>query len=213
MAQTFIGKFSSNIGTTTANVGNYTPASGGAIVLGLTISNKTINALSANVALHNGTDRFYLTRGAPIPAGGSLVLIGGVQKLVLQQGDHIQVETLSGQGLDAIMSLMETDAVGGGGGGGGGTTYSLGVDYNTGGLTGMNQFGTNSFSVTGANWNNSGYSTLLSESIGTVLTFNVNSGTHTATIVSPGVIGPQIFVQFNDNPGFLYGTDIVSITF
>lgn len=113
MANTFLRKFSSNIGNTATSIGSYTVGSNtGAVVIGLTVSNTTNGELNANVALYNSTSSFYLAKRVPIPSEGSLVAAGGEQKLVLQTGDSIQVQTESGYGLDAIMTIMETSSIG-----------------------------------------------------------------------------------------------------
>lgn len=113
MANTFLRKFSSNIGNTTTSVGSYTVGSNiGAVIIGLTVSNTTNRELSANIALYNGVSSYYLAQRAPIPSGGSLVVAGGEQKIVLQPSDSIQVQTESGYGLDAIMTIMETSSIG-----------------------------------------------------------------------------------------------------
>jgi hypothetical protein len=113
MASTFLRKFSSNIGNTATSVGSYTVSSNtGAVIIGLTVSNTTNGELNADVALYNGTSSFYLAKRVPIPSEGSLVAAGGDQKVVLQAGDSIQVQTESGYGLDAIMTVMETGSIG-----------------------------------------------------------------------------------------------------
>ena len=113
MANTFLRKFSSNIGNTATSIGSYTVGSNtGAVVIGLTVSNTTNGELNANVALYNGISSYYLAKRVPIPSEGSLVAAGGEQKLVLQTGDSIQIQTESGYGLDAIMTIMETSSIG-----------------------------------------------------------------------------------------------------
>jgi 6-phosphogluconolactonase (cycloisomerase 2 family) len=113
MASTFLRKFSSNIGNTATSVGSYTVgANTGAVVIGLTVSNTTNSELNADVTLYNGISPYYLARRMPIPSESSLVVAGGDQKVVLQAGDSIQVQTESGYGLDAIMTVMETNSIG-----------------------------------------------------------------------------------------------------
>ena len=108
MANIFYRKMSSNIGNTAITVGSYTVASATkAVVLGLTISNRSGTTVNADVYINNGNDSFYLVKTAPISAGGALVPIGGDQKLVLQQGDNVIVRSDSATSLDAIMSIME----------------------------------------------------------------------------------------------------------
>jgi hypothetical protein len=113
MANTFLRKISRNIGNVATAVGNYTVAgNSGAVVLGLSISNTTPNEVYANVSINNGTDNFYLVKYAPIPDGSTLIVVGGDQKLILQPGDSVKVESTAVNSLDSMMSIMETEGVG-----------------------------------------------------------------------------------------------------
>jgi hypothetical protein len=108
MANTFKRKVSRNIGNVAITVGNLTVgASTTTIVLGLTICNTTAAAVSASCYLNDGSLNYYLVAGAPIPGGGSLVVVGGDQKLVLQTNDSIKVISDSASSLDVVMSIME----------------------------------------------------------------------------------------------------------
>jgi hypothetical protein len=57
--------------------------------------------------LYDGANNYYLVNGAPIPGGGSLVVVGGDQKVVMQAGDSMKVLSDSTSSLDVIMSVME----------------------------------------------------------------------------------------------------------
>lgn len=108
MANTFYRKISRNVGTSSANIGSYAVGSSTtSIVVGLTVCNTTGAAVSATVSLFDGANTTYLVRGAPIPGGGSLVVVGGDQKVVLQTGDAVQVLSDSSSSIDAVMSIME----------------------------------------------------------------------------------------------------------
>lgn len=108
MANIFYRKMSANIGNTAVTVGSYTVgAATKAVVLGLTVSNRTGSSVNADVYINNGSDNFYLVKTAPIATGGALVPIGGDQKLVLQAGDNVKVVSDSATSLDAVMSIME----------------------------------------------------------------------------------------------------------
>lgn len=108
MANTFYRKLSRNVGTSPATVGSYTVGgSTTTIVVGLTISNTTAAAVSATATLWDGTNNYYVVSGAPIPGGGTLVAVGGEQKIVMQTGDQIRVTSDSASSLDVILSVME----------------------------------------------------------------------------------------------------------
>ncbi len=50
---------------------------------------------------------YYIVKGAPIPAGGSLVAVGGDQKVVLMAGDTVKVRSNTELSADTIMSVLE----------------------------------------------------------------------------------------------------------
>jgi hypothetical protein len=108
MANTFYRKLSRNLGNIATAVGSYTVGSGNtAIVLGLTVCNTTGSAVNTNVEIYDGSNSTYLVKDAPIPGGGSLVVVGGDQKIVLQTGDAIRVVSSTLTSIDVIMSIME----------------------------------------------------------------------------------------------------------
>lgn len=113
MASTFVRKVSNNIGNVATTVGSYTVAANtGAVVIGLTVANTSNVEVAANVSIYNGITDYYLVKLAPIPAEGSLVLIGGDQKAVLQATDSIRVSSTVNNSVDVIMTLLETDSIG-----------------------------------------------------------------------------------------------------
>jgi hypothetical protein len=48
-----------------------------------------------------------LVKSAPITTGGTLVVIGGDQKLVLQTNDNVKIVSDTMNSVDAVMSIME----------------------------------------------------------------------------------------------------------
>ena len=48
-----------------------------------------------------------IVKGAPIPAGGSLVAIGGDQKLVMEASDIIKVKSDTATSIDVALSILE----------------------------------------------------------------------------------------------------------
>jgi hypothetical protein len=108
MANIFYRKASSGIGNTAVTLGSYTVgANTKTVVLGLTVANTTGSTISADVYINNGSDNYYLVKGAPVNSGGALVPIGGDQKLVLQFNDNIKIRSDSLSSIDAVMSIME----------------------------------------------------------------------------------------------------------
>jgi hypothetical protein len=108
MANTFTRKLERNVGTTAAPVGSYTvPASTTTIVVGLSVTNTTSSAITANVFINNGVANTYIIARGPVPAGSSLVVGGGDQKLVLITGDTMYVQSSAGTSIDTTMSILE----------------------------------------------------------------------------------------------------------
>lgn len=108
MANTFYRKTLSNIGLIANTVGSYTVGgSTTSIVLGLTLCNITGGTINASAFVANGSSLTYLVKNAPVTAGGTLVIIGGDQKVVLQTNDNVKVVSDTVNSIDAIMSIME----------------------------------------------------------------------------------------------------------
>jgi hypothetical protein len=108
MANTFTRKLERDIGASPTKIGNYTVASAtSTVVIGLTVTNTTGSAITANVFLNNGVANTYVIANAPIGSGASLVVVGGDQKIVMITGDSMWAESSAGTSIDAVMSIME----------------------------------------------------------------------------------------------------------
>lgn len=108
MANTFYRKTLANVGLIANTVGSYTVGgSTTSIVLGLTLCNTSGATIAASAFIANGTSLTYLVKSAPITAGGTLVVVGGDQKVVLQTNDNVKIVSDSVNSIDAIMSIME----------------------------------------------------------------------------------------------------------
>lgn len=70
-------------------------------VIGLSIANTSATTATVSVKLNNA----YIVKDAPVPIGGSLVAVGGDQKLVVEATDTIKVT--SDQTVDVITSTLE----------------------------------------------------------------------------------------------------------
>jgi len=81
-----------------------------ATVIGMTIANITASPISANVILKTAgasPPDVYVIKDATIAPGGALVPVGGDQKLVLEAGDYLQVNTSVASSADVITSVLE----------------------------------------------------------------------------------------------------------
>lgn len=106
MANAFKNYFLKNATTTAANV--YAAGAGvQATVIGMTIANVTDAPITANVTITSGGTAHFLVKNAIIATGGSLVPIGGDQKVVLEATDYMQVQTSATNSADVIVSVLE----------------------------------------------------------------------------------------------------------
>ena len=109
MANTFKRKYSSSVGTTATVIGDYQVlASVQTTVIGMSCSNTSASTISVDAYLQapNG-DVVYLIKGAPVPSGGSLVIVGGDQKVVMETGDKVKIVSDTASSLDVVMSILE----------------------------------------------------------------------------------------------------------
>jgi len=76
-------------------------------VIGLTVANRTASQVLVDATLNDGSNDTYIVKDAPVPAGSSLVIVGGDQKVVLTTNDSIKVKSDTASSVDAIMSILE----------------------------------------------------------------------------------------------------------
>jgi len=108
MANTFYRKTLANVGLIANTVGSYTVGGGvTSVVLSLSIANTSGSTVYASAFVANGASLTYIVKSAPVSAGGTLVIIGGDQKVVLQTNDNVKVVSDTVNSLDCIMSVME----------------------------------------------------------------------------------------------------------
>ena len=110
MANTFKNIGSASIGTSEVSV--YTcPASTTSTIIGLTCANLTTTSpIRCSIRLYDSsaTAHYYIVKDAEIFEGGSLVVVGGDQKVVLEAGDIIKVSSNTASSIDCVISYMET---------------------------------------------------------------------------------------------------------
>ena len=109
MANTFKRKYSSSVGTTATVIGDYqVQANVQTTVIGMSCSNTSASQVNVDAYLEapNG-DVVYLIKSAPVPSGGSLVIVGGDQKVVMETGDKVKIVSDTASSLDVVMSILE----------------------------------------------------------------------------------------------------------
>ena len=109
MANTFKNAFASDINHS-AYVDLYTvPSATTTIVHGLTLCNKTANAVDATVQIQDTSDSnndFQVLDAVSIPAKTTLEVMAG-QKYVLETTDVLRVKSGTASALDATLGIME----------------------------------------------------------------------------------------------------------
>lgn len=106
MANLFKNQFNKSVGTSAATV--YTcPSATQTTIIGLTVGNLTTSPITCDVYVTSSAVDYYLVKGATVPVGGSLVPVGGDQKLVLEAADVLKVVSSAASSADVICSLLE----------------------------------------------------------------------------------------------------------
>jgi len=113
MANTFKLKTKASVGTSLTTVYTVpTTPSTTTVVIGLTVANKTgasVNA-SAQIVTASTTgenaDDVYIVKDIPLPSGSSVEMMSG-NKINLEAGDIIKVQSSAATSLDASLSIME----------------------------------------------------------------------------------------------------------
>ena len=115
MANEFRCRTLTGVGTSATTLYN-TPDGKTSIMLELDIANTTTNVVEASVELldysvHPTTGWRYIVKNAPIPAGGSLMVIAG-QKVILEErsggtGDAIRITSSAATSIDVVSAILE----------------------------------------------------------------------------------------------------------
>jgi hypothetical protein len=107
MANTFKNRTLRAVGTSPVDVGAVVGANTQTTLIGMTVANITAGVISVTVTLGDGTNTTNIVKSAPCATGGSLIVLGGDQKVVLMTGDKITVTSNTASSADVIMSFLE----------------------------------------------------------------------------------------------------------
>ncbi|RLA60292.1 MAG: hypothetical protein DRQ78_09640 [Epsilonproteobacteria bacterium] len=142
MANVFKSKNSTGIGTSYVNVYEASDPLTSAIIFSFSLTNNLNDIVTASVRIVDSTNitSAYIINESQIVPHSTLVLAGDEQKIILKQGDKVEVRCSDSGGLDVFISSIDADpsvAYGTGGGGGwygdlgfltGGQSYNSYVD-------------------------------------------------------------------------------------
>ena len=112
MANTFLSETDASIGTSPATVFTC-PSATQSTIIGLSVANRTAAQILVDVQLDasgrtsGAEDSVYMVKAAPVPAGSSLVVIGGSQKIVMEPGDAVIVTSDTAASADVILSHLD----------------------------------------------------------------------------------------------------------
>jgi hypothetical protein len=106
MASTFKNAVAQSVGVSPADIYT-TPSSTSTTVIGLSLANKVTSTVTVSATMTKGGTTVFIIKDAPIPVGGSLVLFGGDQKLVLQTTDKISIISNTAASVDVVLSFLE----------------------------------------------------------------------------------------------------------
>ena len=106
MANTFKNSFSKNVGTSPVTV--YTaPSLTQTTLIGFSVANVSSSPITCDAYLTSSATDYYLIKTGVVPVGGSLVIVCGDQKVVLEAADALKVVTSAASSADVVISYLE----------------------------------------------------------------------------------------------------------
>ena len=106
MANTFKNFLTNNL-TTTGSTLYSCPSATQTTVIGFSISNTSSSPITADAFITSGGTDYYLIKSGVVPVGGSLVIVGGDQKVVLEASDVLKALASTTTTADAVVSVLE----------------------------------------------------------------------------------------------------------
>ena len=104
MAQNFRRYTKNAVGVSPLAV--FSPDSYDAIV-GISLSNILSTAITVDCYIYDGSNNIYLVKAAPIPTGGSLQILDGGAKFVVQALDVLYVKSSDAASVDVWVSAVD----------------------------------------------------------------------------------------------------------
>ena len=109
MANTLKNVLKNKISTTASTVYT-TPSATKTIIIGTTAANTLSNSnINFSMTLHDsaGAGGVHVVKNATIAPGGSLVPVGGEQKIILEAGHFVKASSSDSDSVDVILSIVE----------------------------------------------------------------------------------------------------------
>lgn len=105
MANTFTSYGNNSVGTSAATVVTI-GASTQTTVIGMSCANILTSPVTVDAYFTRSAVDYYLVKGATVPVGGSLVIVGGDQKVVLITSDVLKVVSSTASSIDVVTSVL-----------------------------------------------------------------------------------------------------------
>jgi hypothetical protein len=102
---TFTSYMNKNVGTSAATVVTV-GASTQTTVIGMSCANTITSPVTVDAYVTRSPTDYYLVKSATVPVGGSLVIVGGDQKLVMVTGDVLKVVSSAASSIDVVTSVL-----------------------------------------------------------------------------------------------------------
>ena len=77
-------------------------------IIGVRCTNTSGVSVDISVYVKNSSTNYFIIKAAPIPTGGSLELIDGGSKVVLQTGDSVEAYASAATSVDIILSVVDS---------------------------------------------------------------------------------------------------------
>ena len=77
-------------------------------IIGVRCTNTSGVSVDISVYVKNTSTNYFIIKAAPIPTGGSLELIDGGSKVVLQTGDAVKAYASAASSVDIILSVVDS---------------------------------------------------------------------------------------------------------
>jgi hypothetical protein len=105
MANTFTSYVNKNVGTSAATVVTVA-SSTQTTIIGMSCANTTSSPVTVDAYFTRSAVDYYLIKGATVPVGSSLVIVGGDQKVVLITSDVLKVVSSVATSVDVVTSVL-----------------------------------------------------------------------------------------------------------
>jgi hypothetical protein len=105
MANTFTSYVNKDVGTSAATVVTV-GASTQTTVIGMSAANTTASPVTVDAYITRSSVNHYLVKGATVPVGSSLVIVGGDQKVVMVASDALKVVSSLASSVDVVTSVL-----------------------------------------------------------------------------------------------------------